>query len=147
MIYQKTEIVDLSLWYGKEGLKGKKKEMEEEEKQTDSGIMKIPVMTEDELVNITNNMKNGKAAGVDGVRAELMKYIIKNDTIRTHVLKCCNNVLEEKIQVDWMRSNTTIIPKNRKSKILEHRPIAVTVLSSKLMCTYYREKIEEHLKD
>ena len=50
----KTERVDLSFWYGKEGLKGKKKEMEEEEKQTDSGIMKIPVMTEKELVYITN---------------------------------------------------------------------------------------------
>jgi len=40
-----------------------------------------------------------------------------------------------------------MILKNRKPKILEHRPIAVTVLSSKIMCTYYREKIEEHLKD
>ena len=109
--------------------------------------MKIPVMTEEELINIINNMKNGKAAGVDGIRAELMKFIIKNDTIRTHILKCCNRVLEEKIQEDWLRSNTTMIPKNRKPKILEHRPIAVTVLSSKIMCTYYREKIEEHLKD
>ena len=62
------------------------------------------------------------------------------------MLKCCNRVLEEKVQEDWLRSNTTMIPKNRKPKILEHRPIAVTVLSSKIMCTYYREKIEEHLK-
>ena len=40
-----------------------------------------------------------------------------------------------------------MIPKNKKPKILEHRPIAVTVLSSKIMCTFYREKIEEHLKE
>ena len=39
-IYQKTERVDLSFWYGKEDLKGKKKEMEEEELQGNSGIMK-----------------------------------------------------------------------------------------------------------
>ena len=63
------------------------------------------------------------------------------------MLKCCNRVLDEKIQEDWHRSNTTMIPKNRKPKILEHRPIAVTVLSSKVMCNFYREKIEEHLEE
>ena len=121
--------------------------MEEEESQGNTGIMKIPVMSEEELVDIVSKMKNGKAAGVDGVRAELIKYIIKNDIIKNHMLKCCNRVLEERVQEDWLRSNTTMIPKNRKPKILEHRPIAVTVLSNKIMCTYYREKIEEHLKD
>merc|ERR1712055_965928 len=109
--------------------------------------MKEPKMTEKELVNIVNGQKNGKAAGVDGVRAELLKSLIKNSTIREYLLKCCNKVLDEKIQENWLRSNTTMIPKNRKPKIIEHRPIAVTVLSSKIMCTYYREKIEEHLKD
>ena len=33
MIYQKTGRVDLSFWYGREGLKGKKEEMEEEGKK------------------------------------------------------------------------------------------------------------------
>ena len=87
-------------------------------------IMKLPVMTEDELVDIVRKMKNGKAAGIDGIWAELMKYIVRNDTIRKHILKCCNKVLEEKVQEDWLRSNTTMIPKNNKPKILEHRPIA-----------------------
>jgi len=103
-------------------------------------------MTEKELVDIVNGQKNGKAAGVDGVRTELLKSLIKNSTIREYLLKCCNKVLDEKIQEDWLRSNTTMIPKKTKPKILENRPIAVTVLSSKIMCTYYREKIE-HLKD
>ena len=40
-----------------------------------------------------------------------------------------------------------MIPKTRKPKILEHRPIAVTVISSKIMCSHFREKIEEHLKE
>ena len=30
---------------------------------------------------------------------------------------------------------------------IEHRPIAVRVWSSKVMCGFYREKIEEHLKE
>ena len=63
------------------------------------------------------------------------------------MVKCCNKVLEEKVQEDWLRSNTTMIPKKRKPKILEHRPIVVTVISSKIMCSLFREKIEEHLKE
>ena len=92
-------------------------------------------------------MKNGKAAGIDGISAELMKHITKNEEIRKYMGKCINNVLREKIQEDWLTSNTTMIPKVKKPKILDHRPIAVTVNSSKIVCTILREKIEEHLKE
>ena len=34
-------------------------------------------MTEKELVDIVNGQKNGKAAEVDGVRAKLLKSLIK----------------------------------------------------------------------
>ena len=40
-IYQKTEGVDLTFWYGGEGLKGMKEEIEEEKKLENSGIMRI----------------------------------------------------------------------------------------------------------
>ena len=40
-----------------------------------------------------------------------------------------------------------MIAKNRKPMILEFRPIAVTPWSSKVICTFYREKIEEYLKE
>ena len=115
-IYQKTERVDFSFWYGKEGLKGKKEEMEEKEKEGDVEIMKLPIMEEDDLVNIVRKMKNGKAAGIDGIRAELMKHIVKNETIRKHMLKCCKKVLEEKVQENWLKSNTTMIPKILKTQ-------------------------------
>ena len=75
-VYQKTERIDFSFWYGKGEVRGKKKEMEEEEKKRDSGIMKFPIIQEEELINVIRNMKNGKATGVDGVNAELMKYKI-----------------------------------------------------------------------
>ena len=58
-IYQKTERVDLSFWYGKEGQKGKKEEMEERERQGDIELMKLPIMVEDELVDIVRKMKIG----------------------------------------------------------------------------------------
>ena len=58
--------------------------------------MKVPEMTEKELVNIVNGKKKVKAAGVDGFRAELLKSLIINSTIREYLLKCCNRVLYEK---------------------------------------------------
>ena len=68
--------MDLTFWYGGENCIGKKTEMEEE-KQENNEIMKEPNMTEKKLVNIVNGQKNGKAAGVDGVKAELLKSLIK----------------------------------------------------------------------
>ena len=40
-----------------------------------------------------------------------------------------------------------MIAKNRKPMIMDYRPIVVIPWSSKIACTYYREKIEEHLKE
>ena len=37
--------------------------------------------------------------------------------------------------------------RQKKTKILEHRPIAVTVNSSKIVCSILRKKIEEFLRD
>ena len=86
-IYQKTERIDFSFWHGTNSLKGMKEEMEEEEEKGDTRIMKLPKMEENEMVNIIRKMKNGKAAGIDGIRAELIKHIIKNDSIRKHMMK------------------------------------------------------------
>ena len=76
-----------------------------------------------------------------------MKYMIKNKRIREHLLKCFNRFINEKVQEDWLNSKTTMIAKNKTPLILEHRPIAVTVWSSKVICTFYREKIEDHLRE
>ena len=73
-IYQKAEKIDFSFWYGEEGLM---KKMLLEEKDENSDIMKFPVISEEELTNTINNMRNGKAAGVDGIKSELMKYRLK----------------------------------------------------------------------
>ena len=56
-------------------------------------------------------------------------------------------ILKEKVNKDWLTSVTTMIPKVKQPKILEHRPIAVTVNSSKIFWTIIREKIEMHLRD
>ena len=146
-VYQKDEKTDFSFWYGKEGEKGLKKVMEELLDQGDSGIMENPTISEEEFVCVIKHMKNGKASGIDDIPAELMKHLIKNERIRTYLVKCFNRALSEEIHEDWLLSKTTMIPKNNKPKILEHRPIAVTVNSSKVICTILRKKIEEFLEE
>ena len=41
-------------------------------------IMPLPVMKEEDLVRIVRKQKNNKAAGIDGVKAETMKHMIRN---------------------------------------------------------------------
>ena len=36
------------------------------------------ITKEENLVMIINKQRNGKAAGVDGIKAEMMKHLVKN---------------------------------------------------------------------
>merc|ERR1712179_501380 len=74
------------------------------------------------------------------------KYIVKNKDICSYLVKCFNKALKETVHEDWLRSRTTMIPKTKKPKIMEHRPIAVTVNSRKIVCTILREKVEKFFK-
>merc|ERR1711874_968246 len=58
-----------------------------------------------------------------------------------------NKALSEGIHEDWLLSKTIMILINTKPKIMEHRPIAVTVNSSKIICIILREKIESYFKE
>ena len=108
--------------------------------------MKIPKITEEELTKRVNELKNGKAAGTDGVRGEVYKHMVKNRKIRKALVTAFNRSLKEKVNRRWLESYTTMLPKNKKPKNKEHRPIAATCWSSKIMCTFIREKIEIHLE-
>ena len=112
-IYQKAKRPDFSFWHGKGG---KMEKMLEEENDPNSGIMKLPIIEEEELVGVIRNMKNGKASGIDGISAELMKFLIKDDQIKKYTLKCFNNSLKEGVNEDWLVSKTTMIPKKNVLK-------------------------------
>ena len=71
-----------------------------------------------------------------------MKHLIKNENIRNFLVKCFNNVLKENVHEDWLESMTTMIPKVKKPKIMDHRTLVVTVNSSKIVCTILRQKID-----
>ena len=79
--------------------------------------MQKPEMTEDELIDIVKKQKNGKSVGVDGVKAEMMKHLVKNYRIRKAILKEFNHCLEEEVNDKWLVSKTTMIPKTKKAKV------------------------------
>ena len=149
-IYQKSPEMDLSFWYGTRNRRGLKEEMRKEDEENvangGSRMMPLPIMQEEDLVRIVGKQKNGKAAGTDGVKTEVMKHMIKNRRIRRGLVNAFNKCLKEKVHPNWMESNTTMLPKTRKPEIKEHRPIAVTNWSSKVFCTLVREKMEIHLE-
>ena len=97
-------------------------------------------------MRIVKKQKSGKAVGVDGIRAEVMKQMIENKNIRKSLTRACNQYLDEKVNRRWLESKTTMMAETKKPKNKEHRPIAVTMCSSKIMCGFWREKIEEHLE-
>merc|ERR1712179_670073 len=146
-VYQKEPKTDFSFWYGREKMTELKEIMNDKLSKGNSGIMEFPPITEKEFTEVIKQMKNGKAAGIYYIPAELMKHLIKNEKIRVYLVKCFNNAVLESVHKDWLTSKTTMIPKTKKPKILDHRPIAVTVNNSKIVCTILRTRIEEFLKE
>ena len=87
---KKIPRMNLDYGYGTKNNTGVKEEIMKEEiedrNRGENRIMQKPEMTEEELIVLVNRQKNGKAAGVDGVKAEAIKHI-KNKKIRKTLLK------------------------------------------------------------
>ena len=83
-------------------------------------IMERPILTEKDLVRIVNKQKSRKAAGVDGVKAEAMKQMIKNKKIRESLVRAFNCSLDEKVNRRWLESRTTMIPKTNRPQYKDH---------------------------
>ena len=110
-------------------------------------MIEKPTMTEEDLLRLINKQKNGKAARIDGVKAEAMKHLVKNKKIWKTLLRAFNYSLDEEVNRRWLESKTTMIPKTNRPQYKEHRPMPVTVWSSKIICGFLREIIEEHLEN
>ena len=70
--------------------------------------------------------------------------MIEDRKIRKIWTSAINHFWEGKqMPTKWIESTTTMIHKNNKPKIQEHRPIAVTCLESKLVLGYLRAQYYE----
>ena len=96
------------------GLKERKvREIIENTNRGQRKIMLLPVMKEEDLIKIVNKQKNNKAAGVDGVKAEVMKHMVRNRKIRKALLLGFNKSLREPVHRRWMESYTSMLPKRK----------------------------------
>ena len=110
--------------------------------------MKTTEMKEADLKEKLKKLKNNKAAGTDGLKAELFKELGKRETCREVMLKCFNNTMKGKIiPKNWNTSRTKMIKKERKPTVRHYRPIAITNVSYKIFMSFIREKIEEHIRN
>ena len=78
-VYQKSLRPDFSFWHEKGGEMDK---MIEDAKEDNSEIMKFPKIEVEEFTRTINNMKNGKATRIDGISAEIMKFLIRDDELK-----------------------------------------------------------------
>ena len=112
--------MDLSFWYGSDKIVGLKEIMRREDAENrangESKMMPLPIMTEEEMMNIIKRQKNGKAAGIDSIKAETMKFITRNKKIRKGLLNAFNKCLKEKVCANWLESYTTMLPKTKKNR-------------------------------
>ena len=108
-IYQKAPRMDLTFWYGSDRIIGMKETMRREDAENRA-------KGEEEMVSIIKRQKNGKAAGVDGIKAETMKFMVRNRKIRRGLLNTFNKCLKEKVNANWLESYTTMLPKTKKKQ-------------------------------
>ena len=94
-VYQKLNKADFTFWSDKEV--GIRQEMEKMMLEEESGIMKNPIISEKELVDTINSMKNNKATGVDNIPAEVMKALIKDEQARQYIVRCFNKAIVEEV--------------------------------------------------
>ena len=112
-VYQKQERVLKQNWYGNKENKGLKAEIIEEEKMLGerSRMMKMPQMTADDLIRIVGKQKNGKAAGTDCIKAEVLKHLVKNNKFVEITVRAINRIPYGKIHRRMKESRTTMLKK------------------------------------
>lgn len=89
-------------------------------------------------------LKCGKQPGPDGVKPDIYKKLGNSEICKEVLVTAYNRVIDLGEMVDdWRMSKTTMIPKVKKPKAKEHRPIALTNVGYKLFMGMIKDKIVE----
>ena len=105
-------------------------------------------ISEEEVRKVIEKLKTGKSAGLDGLRAELYKELIKDRRAIEKLTASYKKVLEEKQEpTEWKKSKTIMIPKNNRPTETELRPIAMTDVSYKILMSLIGREIENHIAE
>ena len=77
----------------------------------------------------------------------IYKELGKSKICKEVMVKGYNKVINEgKIPIKWLNSRTKLIKKCNKPKAKDHRPIAVTNIDYKILMSFLKKKIENHLQ-
>ena len=91
-------------------------------------------------------MKGGKSPGPDGIKIELYKELVENETGLKKLTECLQGEYNRIIKPEsWKTSKTKMIPKTTKPLVKDLRPIALTDVSYKVFMALMRNDIEHHL--
>ena len=84
-------------------------------------------ITRDELYHVLKQLKRNKAAGTDGIPAELWKLLLDNDDAANRLLLLFNKCWDQKtIPNTWHKATVVSIFKKRNVILLEdYRPISL----------------------
>ena len=77
-------------------------------------------------------MKNRKAPGTDGIKPEFIKVFTKSEVLMRALME--------------LESRTVMVPKVKKPKVTELRPIALTNIGLKVTMAVVRNSLEEHIR-
>ena len=110
--------------------------------------MSLPEITNKDVNDYLKKLKPNKAAGPDGIRPELYKFLTNNDTCLNAIKISLNKIIqgEEEVPPNWKKTNTKLIPKCSKPLAKDLRPIALSNISYKLFMAIVKNKIECHLE-
>ena len=81
------------------------------------------------------------------MKPELYKELGKSEICRRIMTDDNNKILEGgDIPEGWKKTRTKLIKKVKKPRPKDHRPIAVADISYKILMSYLKKEIEEHIK-
>ena len=104
--------------------------------------MEDVLFQEGDLERRLNKLKNGKAPGPDGVKGEMYKEMGRSKVCLKGMTGVYNGVLEDgEIGDGWKRSRTVMVPKVRKPKVEQHRPIALMNVGCKIFMGLVKDKM------